>query len=224
MLIITMLAQKGGVGRSMLSRSFAVQGLIEGRRAAIVDCDPQGTCIAWGRRRGESQPPAVVSPDGRPLDAVVRELGSRGADLIIVDTPPHTQPVINAALATADAAILVTGPYPEDLEQVGAAAAIAKALGKPTAIVLNKTPAKASALALARSALSTFAMPICPVAITQLVSHPYASAEGFTAQEREPNGRAAGELIECWSWLKTNLLGSSDHRIQASQRPSLRVA
>src|SRR3974390_18640 len=117
MLVVTMLAQKGGVGRSMLSRSFAVQGLIEGRRAAIVDCDPQGTCIAWGRRRGETVPPAVVAPDGKALEVVVRELSDRGAALVILDTPPHTQPIINAALAAADAAILVTGPYPEDLEQ-----------------------------------------------------------------------------------------------------------
>ena len=66
------------------------------------------------------------------------------------------------------------------------------------------------ALALARSALATFAMPICPTAITQLHSHPYASAEGLTAQEREPTSRAAQELGAVWAFVKTSVLVSLD--------------
>ena len=42
---------------------------------------------------------------------------------------------------------------------------------------------------------------LCSTAITQLVTHPYASAEGLTAQEREPDGKAAAELGEVWKWL-----------------------
>jgi chromosome partitioning protein len=97
--------------------------------------------------------------------------------------------------------LIVTGPYPEDLEQVGAVTGIIRNLGKQAAIVLNKTPPRAQALTLARSALATFAIPLCPTALTQLVSHPYASAEGLTAQEREPASRAAAELGEVWKWL-----------------------
>ena len=121
--------------------------------------------------------------------------------MVVIDTPPHSQPIINLAAASADLAVIVTGPYPEDLEQVGAVTGIIKNLGKPAAVVLNKTPPRSQALALARSALATFALPICPTAITQLVTHPYASAEGLTAQEREPDRKAAAELGEVWKWL-----------------------
>ena len=85
---------------------------------------------------------------------------------------------------------------------------IVRGLGKPAGIVLNKTPPKAHALTLARTALAVFNIPLCPVAITQLVSHPYASADGMTAQEWEPGNRAAKELDQLWAWMKQHLLVS----------------
>jgi chromosome partitioning protein len=200
MIVVSILAQKGGVGKSMLARSLAVQGLLAGRKTALIDADPQGTVTAWSKRR-QLDVPAVVALGASTLAIVLAELQSKGADIVVVDTPPHAQPIINLAAASSDLALIVTGPYPEDLEQVGAVTGIIKNLGKPAAVVLNKTPPRSHALALARSALATFALPICPTAITQLVTHPYASAEGLTAQEREPTSKAAVELGEVWKWL-----------------------
>jgi chromosome partitioning protein len=207
MIVLAVLAQKGGVGKSMLARSLAVQGLMDGLKTAVLDADPQGTVVAWGLRRKLSAP-AVVALGAQTIAGAVRELASRGADLVVIDTPPHAQPIINAAAKVADAAILITGPYPEDLEQVGVAAGIVQSLGKPAGIVLNKTPPKSHALTLARAALTAFQLPICPTAVTHLVSHPYASAEGLTAQEREPASRAATELAETWAWIKGGILVS----------------
>lgn len=207
MRVIAILAQKGGVGKSMLARSLAVQGLLDGMKAAVLDADPQGTVVSWSRRR-QAAAPTVVSLGGQHLAAAILDLKARGADLVVIDTPPHAQPVISIAAAAADAALLVTGPYPEDLEQVGVVAGIVRGLGKPAGIVLNKTPPKAHALTLARTALAVFNMPLCPAAITQLVSHPYASAEGMTAQEWEPGSRAATELDQLWTWMKQHLLVS----------------
>lgn len=205
MLVLAILAQKGGVGKSMLARSLAVQGLMDGMKAAILDADPQGTVVSWSRRR-QAAAPTVVSLGGQHLAAAILDLKARGADLVVIDTPPHAQPVISMAAAAADVALLVTGPYPEDLEQVGVVAGIVRSLGKPAGIVLNKTPPKAHALTLARTALAVFNMPLCSAAITQLVSHPYASAEGMTAQEWEPGSRAATELDQLWAWMKQHLL------------------
>lgn len=41
----------------------------------------------------------------------------RGGDIVFIDTPPHAQPTINIAADVAEACLLVTGPYPEDLER-----------------------------------------------------------------------------------------------------------
>jgi hypothetical protein len=57
-------------------------------------------------------------------------------------------------------------------------------------------------LTLARAALATFQLPVCPMAMAQLVTHAYASAEGETANEREPDGKAAKEVNSVYAWLK----------------------
>jgi chromosome partitioning protein len=200
MIVISVLAQKGGVGKSMLARSLAVQGLIDGRKCALLDADPQGTVTAWGKRR-KLEAPAVVALGASTIAHALAELQRKGAEMVVIDTPPHSQPIINLAAASSGLAFIVTGPYPEDLEQVGTVVAIVKNLGLPSALLLNKTPPRSHALTLARSALATFAIPVCPTALTQLVTHPYASAEGLTAQEREPSSKAAAELGEVWKWL-----------------------
>lgn len=205
MQVLAVLAQKGGVGKSMLARSLAVQALLDGLKTAVLDADPQGTVIAWSRRR-KLGAPAVVPLGSQTIAEALRDLAARGADLVVIDTPPHSQPIISVAAAAADAAILVTGPFPEDLEQVGVAAGIVQSLGKPAGIILNKTPPKSHALILARAALTTFRIPICPTALVMLLSHPYASAEGLSAQEREPSSKAAAEIAAVWAWIKGSIL------------------
>jgi chromosome partitioning protein len=136
------------------------------------------------------------------------EIEDRGGEVAVIDTPPHAQPIINIAAEAADASLIVTGPFPEDLEQVGAVANIVAGLAKPAGIVLNKAAPKTTALTLARAALTTFNLPTCPTAITQLVGHPYASAEGLSIQEREPDSKGAMEIAAVWEWAKAMLTSS----------------
>jgi chromosome partitioning protein len=205
--VLAVVARKGGVGKSTLARSLAVQALLDGQKAAIIDTDEQATSFKWSRRRKESAP-AVVQLDGRKLVDVVADLKGRGATFIVIDTPPHDQPIINVAAEASDAALIITQPFPDDLQEVGVAAAILTRTAKAAGIILNNTPPRAHALTMARAALTAFPMPTCPTALTHLMSHPYASAEGQTAQEREPKSKAAAELAEVWAWLKSNIIVS----------------
>jgi chromosome partitioning protein len=205
--VLAVVARKGGVGKSTFVRSFAVQALIEGHKAAIIDTDEQATSFKWSRRR-KANAPTVVQLAGRTLGEVISELKERGAEFIVIDTPPHDQPIINIAAEASDTALIVTQPYPDDLQEVGFAASILHSLNKPAGIILNNTETRAQALTMARAALTAFPMPTCPTAITHLMAHPYASAEGQTAQEREPNGKAAAELGEVWAWFDSSIIVS----------------
>src|SRR5215213_8347822 len=64
MLVISILARKGGTGKSTAVRCLAVEALKVGRRVVIIDADPQATCYRWGQRRlVEGIPvPLVVVP------------------------------------------------------------------------------------------------------------------------------------------------------------------
>jgi chromosome partitioning protein len=216
MQVFSILARKGGVGKSLVARSLGVQALIDGRKAAILDADPQGTCISWGKRRQPSAP-YILGIGDRSLRVALEEIEGKGGEVVFIDTPPHVQPIINLAAEVSDGCLIVTGPFPEDLEQLGPVAAIVTGLGRPAGIVLNKT-AKTMALTLARAALTTFGLPVCPTAITQLVGHPYASAEGLCIQEREPGSKGAKEVAAVWEWAKAIIPPSQDTTVTPSRR------
>jgi chromosome partitioning protein len=56
--VLAVVARKGGVGKSTLARSLAVQALLDGQKAAIIDTDEQATSLKWSRRKESA--PAVV--------------------------------------------------------------------------------------------------------------------------------------------------------------------
>ncbi len=58
--ILAVLSQKGGTGKSTLVRSLAVAGILDKRKVAMIDADPQGTVVAWGKR-GEHTVPYIVA-------------------------------------------------------------------------------------------------------------------------------------------------------------------
>src|SRR4051812_20662315 len=100
MTIIAVVAQKGGVGKTTVAQCLAVEALRQGVAAAIIDTDPQKSATEWGVQREQSEidAPAVFSIGSRPLRQVVKDLEKRGATFIVIDTPPHSAPAINAAL------------------------------------------------------------------------------------------------------------------------------
>ena len=61
---LTICARKGGVSKSLCTRSFAVQAAIAGLRSAILDLDPQETSVLWSKRRPHPAP--AVEGIGRP--------------------------------------------------------------------------------------------------------------------------------------------------------------
>jgi chromosome partitioning protein len=189
----------------LTARSLAVAALFDDARTAIIDADPQGSIIDWQKRR---EPPA---PRVFPLDGTIANtLGSirKGKpDYVFIDTPPSTHPVIDMAVQAADLALVITGPYPEDLAAIGSSVQTVKGRNKPAGIILNRTPTKSSAVPLARAALEVFRLPICSVAVVQRVAHPYAASSGMTAQEWEPEGAAAREIEQVWKWTKGLLNG-----------------
>src|SRR4051812_38333543 len=159
--------------------------------------------------------PAVEGTD-QPLADKLLQLRNRGAEIVLIDTPPSIQPVINLAAQQADLCLIASGIGPEDVEAVGSTAEIIKNLRKPGAIILTRCPPRAQAISMAKAALTAFKLQVCPTTLTQLVSHQYASAEGQTAQEMEPNGKAAREIAALWNWI--NAQGWLDEAPAAGRR------
>jgi chromosome partitioning protein len=204
--IIAVVAQKGGVGKTTFTQCLAVEALRQGLAAAIIDTDPQKSAAEWGfqREQAKIEAPAVIAIGSRSLRMVVKELQERGATFIVIDTPPHSAPAINAALEVSTAAALVTRPNPMDIRALEATWAIVGRLKKPAATIFTQAPpgTRARALALAQGRLKELGIPTCPTPLSYTLSYPYAQAESLAVQEREPTSRARAEVAEVWGWMK----------------------
>ncbi|HEX2524982.1 MAG TPA: AAA family ATPase [Geminicoccus sp.] len=208
MKIIAVVAQKGGVGKTTVSQCLAVEALRQGLAAAIIDTDPQKSATEWGEQReaADIDAPGVIALGSRPLASLVADLRKRGASLVVIDTPPHSAPAINAALDVSTGAVMVTRPNPMDVRALEATWGIVSRMRKPSAAVFTQTPPgnRARALGLARGRLEELEIPFCPTPISYTLSFPYAQAEALAVQEREPTGKARAEIAEIWAWMKRN--------------------
>lgn len=113
---IGVVSQKGGVGKSTLSRMIACEYARSGWNVKIADMDAsQGTSFNWQRRRIEQavEPQVGVEMFRRVADV---EKVADNYDLIVFDGAPHsTQQTLQIAQLSA-LTILPTGTALDDLE------------------------------------------------------------------------------------------------------------
>ena len=124
--------------------------------------------------------------------------------MVVIDTPPHSAPAINAALDVSTGAVMVTRPNPMDIRALEATWNIVSKMKKPSAAIFTQAPpgTRARALGLAQGRMEELGIPFCPTPVTYTLSFPYAQAEALSVQEREPTGKARAEVAEVWGWLK----------------------
>jgi chromosome partitioning protein len=202
---------KGGVGKSVLSQSLAVEALKECRRAAIIDTDPQKSTVEWSQDRAAADivAPIVMAPGVKGVKGALADLQKAGAEVVVIDTPPRATPALNASLEVATSAIMVTRPNKSDLSALTETWDVIQRLphlAKRAAVVITQAPpgSRAKALGLATDYLKKAEIPTCPTVLTYTLSFPYAQAEGLCVQEREPTSKPRAELAEVYGWLKKN--------------------
>jgi len=206
MRVTTVCSSKGGAGKTTLSQCLAIEALRQGLATAIIDTDPQKSATDWGNQRELAgiDAPAVITLGSQSLRAVVKQLEDRGAAFVVIDTPPHSDLAINAALEVSTGAAMVTRPNPMDIRALEATWIIMQRMKKPAATVFTQTPPgnRARALALALGRLKELGIPHCPTPLSYTLSYPYAQAEALAVQEREPTSKARAEVADVWAWLK----------------------
>src|SRR4051794_26320896 len=104
---VVVAGRKGGVAKSTVARTLAVQALLEGRKSAILDVDQQATSLNWAKRR-EATAPAVRHIAASTIAAELTAFEQAGAEIVLIDTPPSTHPILATAIEAADACLIVT--------------------------------------------------------------------------------------------------------------------
>ncbi len=195
--------QKGGVAKSTLSQSLAVD--LPGV-TALYDADSQGSTAKWMGRREADTPIPVSGPVTRLKD-LVKAAEQQSCDWFVLDTPPDhdDETNIRASMEVADFVILPTKMSLFDLEILPKTVQIANSLGKPWMIVLTQGQ-RSNLLETTKSNLSDMAERMggvfCPTVMMHRVAHSEATYYNATVTEIEGGGLAAWEMRQIANAVK----------------------
>ena len=198
---IALISQKGGVGKTTLAIHLATAFEALGHRTLVVDLDPQTSAAEWKDARAEGRPYVMAVPPSR-LGKTLEAARENGAEVAVLDTAPHSEGAALDAARAADLILVPCHPSIMDLRAMRKTADRLKYLTKPTYAVLNEVAAQGVvADEAARAITAQFGMPVCPVRLGQRVAFNRCLLAGQTAQEYEPDGKAAQEIAALLQWV-----------------------
>ena len=115
-MIVAMLNQKGGVGKTTLALHLAGEWARRGQRVTVIDADPQGSALDWSQQRARESLPRLFGVIGLARDTLHREAPelARNADHIVIDGPPRVAGLMRSALLAADIVLIPVQPSPFD--------------------------------------------------------------------------------------------------------------
>jgi chromosome partitioning protein len=136
---VAVLSQKGGAGKSTLALNIAVAAEAAGKRAVVIDLDPQASAAGWKDSRASETPVVVALPHTR-LAAGLQAARDGRAALALIDTAPHGEVAAMTAARAADLILVPCRPGIFDIRAIGTTAELVRLAGKPAFAVLNALP------------------------------------------------------------------------------------
>lgn len=202
---LTLVTQKGGVGKTTLAASLAVAAVQAGEKVVALDLDPQGSLGAWGDTRTADAPAVDRLPADRlgELPAILEALKAEGYTVAILDTAGVSSTGGNLAMQAADLALVPARPSRLDLQATMPTIETLMRLGMRDrfAFALNQCPPGRSSRATeAASGLSMFGV-LAEPPLAQRADHQDAIAAGQGVTEFAPDGKAAEEIRSLWAWV-----------------------
>jgi chromosome partitioning protein len=198
--IVSVISQKGGAGKTTLAVNLAVAAQQGGKEVAVIDLDPQASAASWGDAR-QGEPPSVVSAQPARLPLVIEVAEKAGAELILIDTAPHSESVALAAARAADLVLIPCRPAIFDLRSIQSTLTLAELAKKRAAVVLNAVPPQGSIGTEAERALKGLHAEVVPAQMTQRVAYMYSLTNAQGVCEYEPSGKASREVSRLLRWL-----------------------
>ena len=200
-MIVALLNQKGGVGKTTLALHIAGAWARRGRRVLLVDADPQGSALDWSEQRAREGAPRLFGVVGLPRDTLHHEAAelARDVDHVVIDGPPRVASLLRSALLAADLALIPAQPSPFD---GWASAEMLKLLAEArifrpqlaARFVLNRCGARTVIARETAEALADHDPPVLAARIGQRVIFADAARTGRLATDIDAGGLAAAEI------------------------------
>jgi chromosome partitioning protein len=210
-MIVAILGEKGGTGKTTLATNLAGMRAADGRDVLLLDADRQASASYWAEKRSHHHPQVPVVPSvqkfGEGLMRTVRDMERRYDD-ILVDVGAGDSREVESALRVADLALVPVQPAGLDVwtlglmdDRVGEAHAVREALR--AYVVLNRASPnpKDNDADEAREAIDGCAhLRLAPGMICDRVAVKRAAPAGLTVLEYKPlDAKAASEMQQLYA-------------------------
>ena len=196
---ISLLNQKGGVGKTTLALNLAASFALAGESVLFIDADPQGSGLDWAAAREHKPPFNVVA---FPKNTLHRDIPSLAQPYgwTFIDGPPLASDIARSAILASELVIVPIPPSPLDVwsakkivDLIGEAA-----LMKPnlkSAFAINR---KVASTAIGRdfreSLTGAYSLPIFETEVSMRTVFAVSANHGLSVIEAEPKGAAAEEI------------------------------
>jgi chromosome partitioning protein len=194
-MIVAVLGEKGGTGKTTFATNLAGMRAAAGRDVLILDADRQGSASYWAEKREKHDVPSVtaVQKFGTGLVRVVSDIARRYGD-IIIDIAAGDSREIEGALRAASRVIIPVQPAGLDVwtlgiidERVGEAKLVNPALEAFVVINRASTNPRDGDVDEARNAISGCEnFTVSDVVVRERVAIKRAAPNGFTVSEFQP--------------------------------------
>ena len=196
-MIISLLNQKGGVGKTTIAVNLA--GCFAGRpyRVLLIDGDPQGSVLQW--QSIENRNPFDVKHYPHPLTPGDVKGWARGYDHVIIDAPPAIGEITRAILEVSDLAIVPVGPSPLDIWSSKETIALLQEVRKRRRtlrgmLLICRKISRTRIGREAREAMETYDLAVFRTEISQRIAYVEAMISGRTVLDHAPRSEAADEM------------------------------
>jgi chromosome partitioning protein len=198
-LVLSVVALKGGVGKSTVALNVGSCLHRSGHRTLLVDADSQGTLRAWAAKGAEAgwDGPPVIGLDGPALRRDLERVAA-GFDLAIIDGPPRLGSETRAAMLVADFVLMPVTPGAADVWALRDTLALledARSMRPElaAAIVLNRAD-RTTLAALTKSAIGSMGVPVLEASFGARVVYGEATLAGKAVVDYAPDSPARLEV------------------------------
>ena len=214
---VAIVSQKGGAGKTTLAIHLAAAATRAGQISLVIDTDPQASASQWAEWR-QGVPPEIIDSAPPRIASKIEAASEQGAELIVIDTPPHADLAASKAVECADVVLIPCRPSAFDLAAMRTTIRLVELLAKPAFVVFTAGPPNAPLIyADAMELVAGFSGRTCPVILPERAAYRHAVAGGQTVFDLDTTSKAAREIEQLHSWTceQLNIVTPEQERMSA---------